>query len=182
MFRILLAICGLLGLLAACGDSDDTATAGTDTTEPSDSTDTTGAPGGGGTTEADENATSPAGGGGGTVAELTIVVEHPDTGSVTYQLACLGDTATLSGDEVDVVDQEACAALADPAVVTRLVQGAPQDQVCTEIYGGPDLATITGTIDDQPVDTVVDRANGCGINDWDVLLAALLPTALGVTG
>ena len=51
--------------------------------------------------------------------------------------------------------------------------------MCTEIYGGPDVATITGDIDGAPVDTTVDRANGCGIDDWDTVLAGLLPPAVG---
>ena len=115
------------------------------------------------------------------VANLSIVVEHPDRDSVEYRLSCLGDTATITGD-VDIDEQAACLALASPEVVTRLVEGPPADQICTEQYGGPDVATVTGTIDDQPVDTTVDRTNGCGISDWDGLLADLLIPAVGVTG
>lgn len=109
------------------------------------------------------------------VADLTVTYEHPDVGTVEYQIVCLGDTATLIGDVEGVRDQEACAALADGAVQTRLIDGAPTDIACTEIYGGPETARITGAIDDQAVDTTVDRANGCGIDDWDRVLAALLP-------
>ena len=65
--------------------------------------------------------------------------------------------------------------LNDEAVRTRLIEGAPTDQVCTEQYGGPDEARFVGRIDDNDVDTTVDRTNGCGISDWDSLLAALLP-------
>ena len=114
------------------------------------------------------------------VADLSIVVEHPDRDTIEYRLSCLGDTATVIPEAVDVDEQAACLALASPEVVTRLVQGAPADQVCTEQYGGPDVATITGTIDDRPVDTTVDRTNGCGISDWDDLLGAVLPPAVGV--
>ena len=114
------------------------------------------------------------------VADLSIVVEHPDRDTIQYRLTCLGDTATITGT-VDLDDQAACRALASPDVVSRLVEGPPADQICTEQYGGPDVATITGIIDEQPVDTTVDRTNGCGIADWDELLAELLPPALGVT-
>ncbi len=114
------------------------------------------------------------------VADLSIVVEHPDRDTIEYRLSCLGDTATITGD-VDIDEQAACLALASPDVVSRLVEGPPADQICTEQYGGPDVATITGTIDEQPVDTTVDRTNGCGISDWDELLADLLPPAVGVT-
>ena len=42
-------------------------------------------------------------------------------------------------------------------------------------YGGPETATISGTLDEQPVETTVDRADGCGIHAWSVTLAALVP-------
>lgn len=114
------------------------------------------------------------------VADLSIVVEHPDRGIIDYRLICLGDTATITGD-TDLDEQAACVALASPDVISRLVEGPPADQICTEQYGGPDVATITGTIDEQPVDTTVDRTNGCGISDWDELLVDLLPPAVGVS-
>lgn len=115
------------------------------------------------------------------VADLSIVIEHPDRDTIEYRLTCLGDTATVTPEEVDVDEQAACLALANTDVVSRLVEGPPTDQICTEQYGGPDVATITGTIDDQPIDTTVDRTNGCGISDWDDLLADLLPPAVGIT-
>jgi len=166
-----------IGILAVgCGDDDSTeegtgGTTGTSTTgTPTTGTSTTGTPG------SDRPIPGPY-----PVAELTITVEHPDTGSAMYQVICLGDTATVTGDDVGIDEQQACAVLADPAVVARLVDGPPDDQICTEIYGGPDVATISGTIDDRTVDTTVDRANGCGISEWDDLLAGFLPPATGVT-
>ena len=115
------------------------------------------------------------------VADLEVVVEHPDRETISYRITCLGDTATITGD-VDLDDQAACEALAQPDVQQRLIEGPPADQICTEQYGGPDTATITGTIDETPVDAVIDRTNGCGISDWDHLLADVLPPAVGVTG
>lgn len=123
---------------------------------------------------------APIGGGPYPVADLEFVVEHPERETITYRISCLGDTATITGD-VALDDQAACEALAREDVQRRLIEGAPEDQICTEQYGGPDTATITGTIDETPVDTVIDRTNGCGINDWDELLADLLPPAIGVT-
>ena len=121
----------------------------------------------------------PIGGGPYPVADLEVVVEHPDQETISYRITCLGDTATITGD-IDIDDQAACEALAREEVQRRLIDGPPADQVCTEQYGGPDTATITGTIDETPVDTVIDRTNGCGISDWDELLAGLIPPALGV--
>jgi hypothetical protein len=114
-------------------------------------------------------------------AELEVRYEHASAGvDQTYTITCTDASSEVSGDAVEVDADAACDALGEPAVVERLTQGPPQDQVCTEIYGGDDTATIAGTIGDQPVDTVADRSNGCGIATWDELLAAILPAPIGV--
>lgn len=113
-------------------------------------------------------------------AELDITVEHPDTETLAYTVSCGGDDASVEGADLD--PDEACEVLANPEAVSRLVEGPPQNRICTEIYGGPDVATINGTMDGQAVGTTVDRTNGCGISEWDDLLAGLLPPALGATG
>lgn len=114
------------------------------------------------------------------VADLTIRHTNPDVDlDQTYRVSCQGDTAAVTGDEVGVDERAACSTLADPAAQQRLVEGAPGDRACTEIYGGADVATITGTIDGRSVDTTVDRTDGCGIDDWDQVLAGLLPTPIG---
>jgi hypothetical protein len=115
------------------------------------------------------------------VVDLEITVEHPERDAIVYQLSCQGDTVTVTGDDPGLDPAAACSSLADPEVMTRLIEGQPQDQICTEIYGGPDTATIVGTLDGRPVDTQIDRTNGCGIYDWDDLLGDVLPEALGVT-
>lgn len=114
--------------------------------------------------------------------DLTIDHTHATEGVAdSYRITCTDDTASVTGDEVGVDGQAACDALAEPAVRERLIQGAPTDRACTEIYGGDDTAVITGRIDGTAVDTTVDRTNGCGIDEWDRLLAAVLPTPIGVT-
>lgn len=142
--------------IAACG-SDDTA-------DPADTEPTS-------TAEADSSATT----------DLTIRYQAPQADiDVTYSLVCSSDGATIDGDDVDVTAEAACAALDDQAVFDRLVDGVPQDQMCTEQFGGEDIATIRGTLGAAAVDTTVDRTNGCGISTWDELLSALLPPAVGV--
>ncbi len=57
----------------------------------------------------------------------------------------------------------------------RALHASPQalwpdpDRVCTEIYGGPQWARIRGVVDGRSVDVIVNRANGCGIDDWESL-------------
>lgn len=170
---LVLIVVTIAGLAAGCGDDDDLVTAGDG--PAGDTSDIEG--------RADADPDAPLGSGPYPIADLTVSYRHPDDGiSLTYRIACLGDTATITGDDAGVDAADACLALAEPAVQTRLVDGPPADQVCTEIYGGPDLALVTGTLDDQPVDAAVDRTNGCGISDWDDLLGAVLPAPIGVTG
>lgn len=169
LFTIMLAL-----VAAACGDSSDTPGAAdpappTEPTLPTDGGDAAG--------------TRPADGVDAyAIADLTVTVTHPEADDVTYRLSCLGDTATIDDPTVGVDAAAACTALLDQGVLIRLVEGPPADQVCTEQYGGPDLAVITGTLGGEDVNATVDRTNGCGIFDWDDLLADILPSALGVTG
>ena len=54
----------------------------------------------------------------------------------------------------------------------------PDDAVCTEVYGGPQTAHVTGTWRGRPVDLRLSRVDGCRIAQWDGL-GALLPGPVG---
>ena len=110
------------------------------------------------------------------IADLTITFDPGDGSPVTYRLACLGDTATFTGDTA-LSAADACLALTEPEVRARLLTDAHLDRMCTQQYGGPETATVSGTLDGDPVETTVGRADGCGIADWSVTLSALLPPA-----
>jgi hypothetical protein len=114
------------------------------------------------------------------IGTLEITVTHPDVAPVVYSVGCLGDTFPVTPEVAGVDGGTACGLLADPTLFDRLVNGPPADQVCTEIYGGPDEARITGQIDDLVVDTTITRSNGCEIDTWE-RLQGLLPPAIGVT-
>lgn len=43
----------------------------------------------------------------------------------------------------------------------------PRDAICTQIYGGPQRARVTGRIDGEPIDARFSRSNGCEIHRWD---------------
>ena len=49
----------------------------------------------------------------------------------------------------------------------------PPDTACTEIYGGPDVVTIEGTLDGEPIDTELTRSNGCEIERFERFLPVL---------
>lgn len=68
----------------------------------------------------------------------------------------------------------ACAAAADlrPADLAPV----PDDVACTELFGGPQTATIAGTLDRERVEARFSRVNGCEIARWDKV-APLLKAA-----
>ena len=47
------------------------------------------------------------------------------------------------------------------------------DVLCTEQYGGPETAQVTGSWQGEPVDLLVQRRNGCEIAQWDGLVPLL---------
>jgi hypothetical protein len=89
-------------------------------------------------------------------------------GTTSYTLRCGGPEEPLGVEGVRLADAvAACGA----AFANRdlLVEGPRPDLVCTQQYGGPERAQITGTLDGQPVDLTVTRTDGCGIATWDAL-------------
>jgi hypothetical protein len=53
--------------------------------------------------------------------------------------------------------------------VQRVARGQRSGRVCSQIYGGPQRAHVTGTIDGRQVDLTVTRTDGCGTDDWRAL-------------
>ena len=76
----------------------------------------------------------------------------------------VGTTELACGDG-DV----ACAEVV--ALLPRL-RAAP-DEVCTQVYGGPERLVVEGTVEGDPVRAEVTRANGCEIDRYDLLREAL---------
>jgi hypothetical protein len=99
---------------------------------------------------------------------------HVDRGDGTppevWTLTCVG---FVEGTHPDA--EAACAHLAgldDPFAPL------PDDVVCTEQYGGPQTARVTGRWDGEPVDLELSRTDGCRIAQWDSL-GPLLPIPVG---
>ena len=103
--------------------------------------------------------------------DLTVQIDRGNgTPAETYALGCLGDA---TGD------------LADPAAVCAHLQGLPDpfaplpaDVMCTEQFGGPQTARVTGRWEGEPVDLALSRTDGCQISQWDAL-GPLLPGPVG---
>jgi hypothetical protein len=54
----------------------------------------------------------------------------------------------------------------------------PKDQVCTQLYGGPQTAHIAGTLAGQTVARDLARTNGCEIADWQKAEPLLAPSGI----
>jgi len=107
---------------------------------------------------------SQAGGPPGELPNLTITVDR-DGGKggqqpLELELQCAKPT-----------DSQACGAAA--GVSAADLRPTAADVACTEIYGGPEEATIKGTIRGEEVNATFSRTNGCEIARWDRVKALL---------
>jgi hypothetical protein len=108
---------------------------------------------------------------------VRVRIEH-GAGPAAFALEC-GDTPRWTEGDPGRDAAAACATvLQEQERLIALSGPPPTDRVCTDIYGGPEVATIEGRVDGEPVDATVARNNGCGISDWDAL-APLLGQAGG---
>ena len=62
-------------------------------------------------------------------------------------------------------DSQACGAAAGVSAADLRETG--DGVACTQIYGGPEEATIKGTIRGEDVDATFTRSDGCEIARWD---------------
>lgn len=108
------------------------------------------------------------------VVDLHITIGTDDLpAEFTADLSC-GEESAGEGYLAERA-QSACDFLASSAAArTLLVEGPDDDRACTEIFGGGEVADISGTLGDAVVSISVDRANGCGIADWDLLQPILV--------
>jgi hypothetical protein len=78
------------------------------------------------------------------------------------------------GDHADPA--RACATLATGW--QELLAPTRKGLICTEIYGGPQQATVTGTYSGKQVRSSYTRTNGCEISRWDAM-KTVLPKVTG---
>jgi LysM repeat protein len=63
----------------------------------------------------------------------------------------------------------AACALVHRGVVQKITKQQHSHQLCSQIYGGPQYAHITGTVSGEPVNLMVTRTDGCGTAAWQTL-------------
>lgn len=98
--------------------------------------------------------------------DLTIVVRDGSGKTSTWHLTCDPPGGTHPDPKAACRVLEANGAAALPPV--------PKDKVCTQIYGGPETATITGTWQGKQIMSQFARNDGCQISRWK-LMEGLLP-------
>jgi hypothetical protein len=98
--------------------------------------------------------------------ELVIVARTGKAPAVIWQLTC----NPPQGSHPDPAT--ACQVLSEHG--DQALPAVPGNTACTQIYGGPETATITGTWRGRPVSSSFTRVNGCEIKRWTAL-TGLLP-------
>ncbi|HST85401.1 MAG TPA: SSI family serine proteinase inhibitor [Kineosporiaceae bacterium] len=106
--------------------------------------------------------------GGSVTTDLTIVSDDGKGKTETWTLTCDPAGGTHPTPEA------ACAALTGKG--TTAMPAVAKDKICTQIYGGPQTAKITGTWRGEAVNASFSRKNGCEISRWQSL-KGLLPDA-----
>ena len=81
-------------------------------------------------------------------------------------LACDG-TARATGFLAKAAGP-ACAAVGN-GVVAKVQHAQASGELCSQIYGGPQTAHLTGTANGKTVNLRVDRTDGCGVENWNLL-------------
>ena len=97
---------------------------------------------------------------------ITVWSRGKSGGSVNYTLACPRGTGTLPAA------RSACSKLRRIGV--RSFAPVPAHAACTEIYGGPQIARVSGRFAGQSIKASFNRTNGCEIARWSKL-AFLFP-------
>ena len=93
---------------------------------------------------------------------ITVAADQTGAETKTWTLTC----RPTGGDHPNAA--AACAALAETSDPFGPV---PADVACTEIYDGPEVATIVGTSGGTSVNAHYTRTNGCEISRWDAIAA-----------
>jgi hypothetical protein len=99
-------------------------------------------------------------------ASVTLTVRYSDGSAAEHvaHLRCRRDSARADGFLSDVGARAACRHARKSAAF--LAARASATRICTQIYGGPQHARITGTIGARRIDRRFARTDGCAIGDW----------------
>lgn len=103
--------------------------------------------------------TDAGGGGGASVAQLVVRLDADGSGP--------GKARELRLDCDSARESRACGAAA--ALEPADFAAVPQGRACTDLFGGPETARVSGELRGTSVAGEFKRQNGCEIKRWDAL-------------
>jgi hypothetical protein len=111
--------------------------------------------------------------------ELTVTLTEAP-GAVDYEFVLLGSGGEVS--EGSTLPDPSAALAAVEQFGEEIFFPVPRpDRICTQQYGGPQVATVTGRFHGREVSSRFSRTDGCEIARWRTM-AALLGGVAGSTG
>ncbi|MGO4804314.1 SSI family serine proteinase inhibitor [Arthrobacter sp. 2MCAF15] len=98
-------------------------------------------------------------------AELAIMIKPSETAAATnFTLVCQNGVPAAESQHPNAA--AACIAIKNnPAILSPVPAG--KDRTCTQQYGGPQVATVTGVVDGHPVQATFSLKDGCEIAAWN---------------
>ena len=98
-------------------------------------------------------------------ADLAIVIKPSETGTPTnFTLVCQNGVPAAGSQHPNPT--AACLAIKNnPAILNPVPAG--KVQACTQQYGGPQTATVTGVVDGRQVQVSFSLKDGCEIAAWN---------------
>ena len=101
-----------------------------------------------------------------TKLEISVSIGGSEAPTKLWTLEC-PDGGTLPHPE------QACAKL---ALIDDPFAPVQKDRACTQVFGGPEVADVTGTYKGKPVNAHFEKGNGCEIARWN-RVEFLFPTS-----
>lgn len=101
-------------------------------------------------------------------AKANLVIQYQPTSSsapVKLTVSCLGSRAT-AGTHPN--RKAICALLAKKGV--KIFAPTPAGTACSMIYGGPEIARVTGTVGSTKVKATFNKTDGCQVARWQAAL------------
>ena len=95
---------------------------------------------------------------------LTVSFTRGSDSRHVAHLRCTGARSTADGFLRTAGAARVCAHVR--RIAALLAAPPPKRRACTQIYGGPERALVTGTIGTRRIRRGFHRTNGCGIADW----------------
>lgn len=105
---------------------------------------------------------------------IAVWPQGKDRAKGNYGLRCRGPGGEYSSNIAPITARRACQRLVNLGV--KAFEPVPRNVACTEVYGGPAVARVTGVIGGKAVDATFKRTDGCEIARWE-RLGFLLPGA-----